>query len=441
MKGRMEKEDLDFMSELEAANSLKPGIASRIFLWTIVGLFCWVLVWASFSEVDERVRGMGQVMPSSDVQVVQSLEGGILSEILVSAGDRVGKDQVLLRIDDVQFASEGRGIEAQMTGLQAKRARLRAEASGKLFVISADLEKKYPDVAANEKKLYISRQGELEIALGIIRDEVREAEANLSEVKAGISRLAKSKKLLERQLKITDSLVEKKAVPEIESLKLERELNEVSGTLSGAYQSRQSLEARLSAARQKENGKLGAFKSQALGELNEVESRFASVRESLTSVSDKVRRAELKSPVDGIIQKLYVKTVGGVIQPAQKLVEIVPIADDLMIRAKIAPADVAFLKPGQDVKVKITAYDSQIYGSLNGKLERIGANTVEDGQGNIFFEIDVRTDKNYLGTEDKPLPISSGMVSETEVITGKRTILTYLMKPVLRTKDRAFTEK
>ncbi|MCK5659544.1 MAG: HlyD family type I secretion periplasmic adaptor subunit, partial [Alphaproteobacteria bacterium] len=279
------------------------------------------------------------------------------------------------------------------------------------------------------------------IALGIIRDEVREAEANLSEVKAGISRLAKSKKLLERQLKITDSLVEKKAVPEIESLKLERELNEVSGTLSGAYQSRQSLEARLSAARQKENGKLGAFKSQALGELNEVESRFASVRESLTSVSDKVRRAELKSPVDGIIQKLYVKTVGGVIQPAQKLVEIVPIADDLMIRAKIAPADVAFLKPGQDVKVKITAYDSQIYGSLNGKLERIGANTVEDGQGNIFFEIDVRTDKNYLGTEDKPLPISSGMVSETEVITGKRTILTYLMKPVLRTKDRAFTEK
>ncbi|MFH1158648.1 MAG: HlyD family type I secretion periplasmic adaptor subunit [Pseudomonadota bacterium] len=437
----MEKEDLDFMSELEAANSLKPGLASRIFLWTVAGLFCWVLAWASFSEVDERVRGMGQVMPSSDVQVVQSLEGGILSEILVSAGDRVGKDQVLLRIDDVQFASEGRGIEAQMTGLQAKRARLRAEASGQPFVIAADLEQKYPDIAANEKKLYASRQGELDTALNIIKAEVREAEANLSEVKAGISKLAKSKGLLARQLEITASLVEKKALPEIESLKLERELNEVSGNLSSAVQSQQSLEARLSAARQKEEGKRGAFRSQALGDLNEVESRLASIKESLTSVSDKVRRAELKSPVDGIVQKLYVKTVGGVIQPAQKLVEIVPVADDLMIRAKIAPADVAFLKPGQEVRIKITAYDSQIYGSLNGRLERIGANTVDDGQGNVFFEIDVRTDKNYLGTAAHPLPISSGMVSETDVITGKRTILTYLMKPVLRAKDRAFTEK
>jgi adhesin transport system membrane fusion protein len=133
--------------------------------------------------------------------------------------------------------------------------------------------------------------------------------------------------------------------------------------------------------------------------------------------------------------------VGGVIQPAQKLVEIVPLKDDLMIRARISPADVAFLRPGQDVKVKITAYDSQIYGTLNGKLDRIGANTIEDNQGNAFFEIDVKTDKNYLGTEDKPLRISAGMVSETEVIVGKRTILTYLMKPVLRTKDRAFTEK
>ncbi len=158
-------------------------------------------------------------------------------------------------------------------------------------------------------------------------------------------------------------------------------------------------------------------------------------------MQDKVDRAELKSPVEGIIQKVYLRTVGGVIQPAQKLIEIVPIADDLMIRAKVSPADVAFLRPGQDVRVKITAYDSQIYGALNGKLERIGANTVQDSQGNAFFEIDVRTDKNYLGPEDKPLRIFSGMVGETEVIVGKRSIMTYLMKPVLRTKDRAFTEK
>ncbi len=437
----MKHEDLEFMSELEAANSLKPTVASQAFLWTIAGLFFWLVIWAASSEVDERVRGLGQVMPSSDVQVMQSLEGGILSEILVTEGALVKKDQALLRIAGVQFASEGRSIEAQMVGLQAKQARLQAEASGQDFVMSAELAKKYPDIAANEEKLYQSRQNDLNTALNIIRDEVREAEANLSEVKASSAKFAKSKSLLQNQLDIAIRLVEKKAMPAMEKLKLERELNDTAGNLSSAYQAQRSLEARLSAAKQKEEEKRGAFKSQALGEMNDTESRLAGIKESLTSVTDKVNRTELKSPVDGIVQKLYVRTIGGVIQPAQKLVEIVPIADDLMIRAKIAPADVAFLKPGQDVKVKITAYDSQIYGTLNGKLERIGANTVEDQQGNAFFEIDVRTDKNYLGTEDKPLRIFSGMVSETEVITGKRTILTYLLKPVLRTKDRAFTEK
>ncbi|MBI3440586.1 MAG: HlyD family type I secretion periplasmic adaptor subunit [Proteobacteria bacterium] len=437
----MQEEDAEFMSELETAGTLKPNRASRVFLWTIAALFFWLLLWASVSEVDERVRGIGQVMPSSDVQVIQSLEGGILSELLVSEGARVRKNQVLLKIADVQFASEGRGIEAQMMGMEAKRARLKAEASGQTFVMPPEITKQYPDIAATEEKLYQSRQGELANALHIIEDEVHEAEANLSEVKASINKLSKSKGLLEHELDIARRLVEQKAMPEIEKLKRERELNDTSGNLDSALQSRQSLEAKLSAAQKKEEEKKGAFKSQALGELNDVEAKIAGSRENLTSVSDKVSRAELKSPVDGIVQKIYVRTVGGVVQPAQKLVEIVPIADDLMIRAKISPADVAFLKPGQPVKVKITAYDSQIYGALDGKLERIGANTVEDNKGNAFFEIDVRTDKNYLGPEDAPLRIFSGMVSETEVITGKRTILTYLLKPVLRAKDRAFTEK
>jgi adhesin transport system membrane fusion protein len=437
----MEKEDIEFMSELETANHLKPSKASQVFLWTIAGLFLWLILWAAFSEVDERVRGIGHVMPSSDVQVIQSLEGGILNEILVTEGDLVKKDQTVLRISDVQFASEGRGIEAQMMALQAKRARLQAESSGQPFVMPPDIEKKYPDIAANEEKLYKSRQDELNTALSIIKDDVREADANLSEVKASIERLAKSKKLLEQQFGIAQRLVAQKAMPEMEGLKLERELNETTGNLSSAEKSQASLEARLSAAKQKEEEKLGAFKSQALGDLNEAESRISSIKENLTSVTDKSNRTELKSPVEGIVQKVYVRTVGGVIQPAQKLIEIVPVADDLMIRAKVAPADVAFLRPGQDVKVKITAYDSSIYGTLDGKLDRISADTVEDAQGNAFFEIDVRTNKNYLGTEAKPLRIFSGMVSETEVITGKRTILTYLMKPVLRTKDRAFTEK
>src|SRR3989304_1559523 len=304
----MEKEDLEFMSELETANHLKPSFASHIFLWTIAGLFFWLVTWAAFSEVDERVRGLGQVMPSSDVQVVQSLEGGILSELLVAEGAVVKKDQVLLRIADVQFASEGRGIEAQMMGLQAKRARVRAEASGQEFAMPPDIIQKYPDIAANEEKLYKSRRSELNTAQNIINDEVREAAANLSEVKAAIVKFSKSKELLGHELSIARTLVEKKAMPEIEKLHLEREINDVAGNLESKYQARASLEARLSAARKKEEEKLGSFKSQALGELNEVESRIAGIKESLTSVSDKVSRAELKSPVEGVVQKLYVRT-------------------------------------------------------------------------------------------------------------------------------------
>lgn len=437
----MDQEDLAFMDELKAAEHLKPRGAAQLFLLAVAGFFACAVFWAAVSEVDERVRGAGQVMPSSDLQVVQSLEGGIVTEILIAEGDRVKKDQVLLRIDDVQFASEGRGIEAQLTSLQAKQARLKAEAAGKPFSIGKEIAEKYPDIASNEEKLYASRQKEQESALGIIADEIKAAKANISEVSASIGKFARSKTLLEKELAITRRLVAKKAQPEIEQLKLERELNEAAGNLATASQARESLQAKLAAAEKKDAEKKASFRSNALGELNDVEMRIAAIRESLTAAKDKVSRTELRAPVDGIVHKLYVKTEGGVMQPAERIAEIVPVADDLMIRARISPSDVAFLKPGQKVRVSITAYDPQIYGTLDGNLERIGADTVEDSRGEPFFEIDVRTTRNYLGDETHPLPISPGMVTETEVITGKRSILDYLLKPVRRAKDRAFTEK
>jgi adhesin transport system membrane fusion protein len=437
----MKREDIDFVSELEAAANLKPSRASVIFLWTVVGLFAWMIVWAAFSQVDERVRGAGQVMPSGDIQVVQSLEGGVVTDILVSEGDIVKKGQTLLRINDVQFASEGRGIEAQMTGLRVKQARLKAEAAGTEFVLDPEIVEQHPDIARNEENLYRSRRDELQTALDIVGSDVREAEANLAEVRASMSKLSRSKELIGRELDITRRLVEKKAQPEIEKLRLERELNEISGNLSTAVQAQASLQARLSGAQKRAAEKKSAHRSQVLGELNDVETKISAINESLTAAKDKVSRTELKSPVDGTVHRLHVKTVGGVVEPAKKLVEIVPGDDDLMIRARISPADIAFLRPGQDVRVSITAYDPQIYGTLKGRLERIGADTVEDEKGEVFFEVDVRTEKNSLSSDGQPLPIFPGMISETEVIVGKRSILTYLMKPVLRARDRALTEK
>jgi membrane fusion protein, adhesin transport system len=438
----MKGEDLDFMSDLAASANLKPSRASNLLLWGIAGFFAWAFIWAAFAKVDERVHGTGQVMPSSDIQTVQSLEGGILSELSVAEGDHVKKGQVLLRIDDIQFASEGRGIEAQMTALKARQARLKSETSGADYAPDPAIAQKYPDIAANEEKLYLSRKQQLESSLGVLRDEVREAEANLSEVQANIAQFSRSRDLLNDEMKITRRLVEQKAVPEIEKLRLERALNEAQGNLASALQGKASLEARLSGAKRKEEGKRSEFRSLALAELNDAESRLTSIGASLDTVNDKVDRAGLKSPVDGIVQKVHVRTLGGVVQPAQKLVEIVPETDDLLVRARIAPADVAFLKPGQPVRVTVTAYDPQIYGTLEGRLERIGAGTVENQRGEPFFEIDVRTLKNALDNAGgRALPILPGMVAEADVIVGRRTILTYLMKPVLRAKDKAFTEK
>lgn len=419
----------------------KPALAATLFFWTIALLLVFVFAWMALSKVDERVRGAGEVMPASDIQVVQSLEGGILRELLATEGATVQKDQILMRLDNIRFASEGRGIEAQMAALQAKQARLKAEINGTPFLADAALKAKYPDIAANEEKLYTSRESELKTALSIIAAEVEEAMANLAETRANIGKFSRSSGLLRKELEITRKLVASKAQPEIEKIKLERELNDIEGNLATARQTEQSLEARLRLTREKEAEKKSAIRSQALGELNEVETKIAGIKETLNTTEDKLRRTELRAPAAGIVHKIHLKTIGGIVEPAAKVIEIVPADNDLVIRARVNPTDVAFLKTGQKARISISAYDPQIYGTLEGTLERVSADTVEDKQGGIFFEIDVKTAKNHLGTETEPLPIRTGMQSDVEIIVGKRTILSYLLNPVIRAKDRAFTEK
>jgi membrane fusion protein, adhesin transport system len=437
MSQRDDQDDIQFMEELEAAVRLKPSATSNLMLVSVASLVVILLGWMAFSQIDEMTHGEGQVVPSSEIQVVQSLEGGVLKELLVAEGDIVKKDQVLLKISDVAFASEERGAAAKQDSLLAKKARLEAEANAKPFVLSDDLKKSAPDIARNEEELYNSRQRELENAKAILNDRINRAEAQLSEVGAKISRLSESKKLVQQELSITEKMVEQRAVPKLDAIRLSRELNDISGQMNEAAEERQGLQAELNAARKEREDQDNKFRSQALGELNDVESQLS----QLTAIGDRVDRSELRSPVDGVVNKVALKTIGGVVEPAMKLVEIVPMDDRLKITARVPPSDIAFLKPGQPVKVKISAYDPQRYGALDGKLVRIGANSITDAKGNIFFEIEVATEKNHLGDAAKPLPITPGMVAQVEIITGKRSILDYLMKPVLRAKDRALTER
>ena len=443
-EGRMNSNkhtDLDFMGEIDAANKLQPRWEANALLYAVVGLFAFIIMWAAVSKVEIITRGQGQVVPSIETQLVQSLEGGILADLNIKEGDRVQKGQILARIENVAFSSEERGIEAQSLALNLKQLRLNAEINNHSFEIPNDLKKKNDKLANNEKALYISRQRELEQGLKIADETVRKSEANLKEITATINRLSESRSLLSQQLQITRDLVAKNAMPKIEALTQERDFADVNGNLNAAIQRKSGLVAELASAKNSREERLAIFKSESLNELSEVETKISAIKESLTAAGDRVDRTELRSPADGVVKVINQKTIGGIVEPAMKLIEIVPLDDDLKVTAKIAPADIAFLEVGQDVNVKITAYDPQKFGSLRGELKRISADTIEDREGNIFFEIDVVTEKNFLGSIDNALPIIPGMVAETEVITGKRTILSYMIKPFLRARDRAMTEQ
>ncbi len=433
--------DAEFMSELEAAQRHKPHLSSQVLLYSVLGLVVFFLLWANIGKVDERTHGEGRVVPTREIQVVQSLEGGILQELLVNEGDQVKKGQVLMRISDVQFSAQERGTEAQFLGLAAKRARLTAEASGKAFAVPDDVAKKAPDIARNEEALHGSRQQELANSLSILDAKIAQNQANIQESRAQIKRLSDAAALQQQELTITSRMVAQQAVPKLEEIRLQREIADTRGQLSAEQQKIQGLQSELAGAQKERKDAEDKFRSQALGELNEVETQIAQLKENLSSIEDRVNRTEVRSPVDGIVNNIALKTIGGVIEPAMKLVEIVPVDDQLKIVARVLPKDIAFLKPGQKVRVKITAYDPQRYGALDGQLARIGANSVTDRDGNAFFEIEVRTAKNYLGTPEHPLPISPGMVATVDIITGQRTIMEYLLRPMLRMKDKAFSER
>ena len=432
--------ETEFMDQLEAATRLKPSKASNIMLWSITAMIALFIIWASFAKIEELTRGQGQVVPTQEIQIVQSLEGGLLQELLVGQGDRVTKGQVLMRLSDVMFSSEERGAEAKSDSLKLKIARLEAEAAGKEFVVPDELMKKIPDIAQNEQALYRSRQQELKNAISILEDKILTVKSDIDEAQAQINRLSSSRGSLQQELSITREMVAKKAVSKLEQIRLEREVNDMGGQINAQQERISGLKSDLSAAEKQKADQMDRFRSQALTELSDVKTQVAQIGESLKSIGDRVSRTELRAPVDGIVNNIAVRTVGGVIEPAQKLIEIVPLDSELKIIAKVSPNNIAFLRVGQPVKVKISAYDSQRYGSLNGKLVRIGASSVSDKEGTVFFEIEVHTDRNYLGTAQNPLPVTPGMIADTEVITGKRTIMEYILKPFLQARDRALRE-
>ena len=437
----MSKRDTEFMSELQAASRMTPATPIVLMFFSIIALVVLGIVWASVSKVEKITRGQGKVVPTQDVKYVQSLEGGIVQDLLVRQGQIVKKGDLLLKLSDVQSSSEQRGTQARSVALKAQQARLKAEIASDDFVMPQDITDEAPAVASNEMALYKSRQQELKNAYRILDDRIAKAKADIAETTAQVNRLYQNKKLLNQELSMTRELVKKRAVPKLEEIRLSRELADINGQINALAQSKKSLQAEAKVAQTERESQDDTFRSQALTELGKVETDIKGFAESLTSIGDRVDRSEVRSPIDGVINKIAVTTVGGVVEPAMRLMEIVPVDNELKITAQIPPNEIGFIRVGQPAKIKISAYDPQIYGSLEGELVRIGANATADQDGNMFFEVDIKTTKNFVGDADNPLPISPGMQATAEIITGKRTIMNYLLKPLFRARERVLTER
>jgi len=433
--------DLEFMPDTSAASLEQVPRGARMILWVVVGFLAFALMWANRAELDEVTRGNGQVISSRQIQVVQNLEGGIVSELLIKEGDIVKSGEALLKIDDVRFSSSYRESRLRYLALQAKVARLKAEAEDTLFQPPAKLIKAQPEIVQRELELFQSRSQQQSATINILRQQVNQRAQELVELLARKAQLQRSYNLMSRELDLSKPLVAEGALSEVELLRLERSVNELHGELENTSLAIPRVKSRQQEARRKvEEAKL-AFLNEVRSELNDATGELSRLSESNLALEDRVRRTIVRSPLRGKVNRLMVNTVGGVIQPGMDLVEIVPLEDTLLVEVRIRPGDIGFLRPGQAAVVKFTAYDFAIYGGLKASLEYISADSITDEKGDPYYLVKVRTDKNYLGTKEKSLPIIPGMLAGVDVLTGKKTVLEYLLKPVLRAKEYALRER
>lgn len=438
---RLRPEDLDLLAEVSTPAALQPPRGAHALIWAIAGFCGAALVWAGHAPLEEITRAVGGVVPARQVQVVQNLEGGILAELLVAAGQPVQEGQGLMRIDDTRFAASFRETRLQILALEARAARLRAEAEDRAFDAPAAVAAAAPDLVERERRLFESRAREREADLEIARQQAAQRRQELLELQAKVAQLARSDGLLQRELGITRPLVKQGVVSEVEVLRLERRANELAGELEAARLAVPRLEAAVAEAETKGAERALAFRNEASAQLNETLAELARLGESSRALEDRVRRTLVTSPVNGVVKRVLITTVGGVIQPGMDLMEIVPSDERLVVEARVRPADIAFVHPGQRAVVKLTAYDFAIYGSLPGYLEHVSADAITNPEGESHYLARVRTERSHMGREEGALPIIPGMVAEVDIVTGQRTVLQYLLKPLLRARELALRER
>ncbi|EIU7851013.1 HlyD family type I secretion periplasmic adaptor subunit [Vibrio parahaemolyticus] len=456
---KLSNDELDFVDDKTAALLLNTPNSARLTLWVMVLFFVAAIGWASWAQIDQVTVGQGKVIPSSQIQVVQNLEGGLVKEILVKEGQLVKKGQQLLLIDDTRFRSDYREREQQVANLTASVLQLSASINsvavnrdfniqdweksvvldyGKL-TFPPVLEETQPQLTQRQKAEYREDLDNLRNQLSVIDQQVEQKQQDLVEIEARVRNLRQSYQYAKKELDITQPLADEGVVPRIELLKLQRQVNDTRREMTSSELKIPVIKSAIKESMLNRIDVALKFRSEQQEKLNNAQDQLSALVESAVGLEDRVNRTVVVSPVTGKIKTLNVNTVGGVIQPGMDIVEIVPTEDTLLVEAKIAPKDIAFLRPNLNAIVKFTAYDFTKYGGLVGELEHISADTTQDEEGNSFYIVRVRTEKTSFG-QDADLPIIPGMTASVDIITGKRTVLEYLLKPILSAKTNALKE-
>jgi adhesin transport system membrane fusion protein len=452
--------DLEMVDDVYGAMMTDAPSGHRLIIWSLAAMMVCFVIWAYFSELDQVTTGTGKVIPSSQIQIIQSLDGGILQDIYVQEGGMVTKGQSLARIDDTRFRSDFDQQEQEVFGLQTNIIRMRTELDSIIIsdmssdwreqvkitkqnlLFSQTIIDEEPELVKRQQEEYSIRLDNLSNQLEILVRQIQQRQQEIEELASRIGTLTTSYQLVSRELELTRPLARKGIVPEVELLKLERTVNDIQGELQSVRLLRPKVKASMDEAILKRREAVFVYATDLRAQLNEMQTKLSRMNQAQKGAFDKVSKAVITSPVIGTIKKINFNTLGGVVQPGEEIMEIVPSEDKLLIETKITPKDIAFLHPGLPAIVKVTAYDFTRYGGLKGTVEHISADTSQDEEGNSFYIVKVRTEESRLlkdnGTE---MPIIPGMLTSVDVITGKKSILEYILNPILRAKDTALRER
>jgi membrane fusion protein, adhesin transport system len=403
---------------------IEPSRAAQFLLYALSGLLAVALVWATFAKLDRVTRGEGRIVPSNHLQKVQYLEGGIIEEILVRPGQRVTKGEVLVRVDPTQINAKLSSGEGGYHALAARIARLEAAAAGAEIVFPPSLEAASPEIVANERTLFQNRKQEFEAALAI-------EQAKLNEAISARDFAVETHALAEEELAIVEPLVKRGIEPRIELIRARQRL-------AAALGEKQRSEIAVGSAESEVTRVRNTFYAAVADELAKARSDMEGVKGDLPGLRDRADRTAVKAPIDGVVHRVLVQTVGGVVQPGETIVEVVPAGDAPLVEAKIKPADIGHLQVGQEARVRISALDSAASGRLKGTIETISPDAIEDPKdGARHFLVTVRLEDAAL---TGPLPPTPGMAATVDILNGQRTVLAYLLKPIAEVSETALRE-